>query len=262
MTSFTISLENKVDSVTWRTFPRDEWDRSPPVCHSIVEILTDDLFDCVNWSEDIISQPTSPSLGNIDYPTRKVVYGLVENTRDVWNDSTQNVDRFLKIRWAIRGMFYNDIYISKRDNDLINSMEIPAIAVCEVLGPRDSSVPPDEYVDLFFIQTSNGWGMRYVPQGFDEYGMCVCGRRTCARVCEYNVWRMAQMYLDMKMEEEVLDNKQKRFICYKIHTWYVHGPLGFQNRIPLNNCIEVDIKRHFPNLDEEEFVGFLLTEDV
>ena len=265
MTSFPASLEGKVESVVWRSFPDAEvgWDRAPPVCHSIIEMETDRLFDCVNWKENVISQPNLPNLNNLDYPVRKVCYALVTGTRDVWNEDAHNVDRFLTVRWAIRGMNYDGIYIGESDTNIINGMEIPALAVAEVLGPRDSSHPPDPYVEAFFIPTSSGWGMRYVPESFDEYGFCCAceTRNACARVGKFNVWRMAQMYVDL-LEEDNLDNKQKRFICYKMYTWYTYGYLGLRNRLQINTCIEKEIKQRFPNLDEEEYVGFSEAQDV
>ena len=115
------------------------------------------MFDCVNWNENVISQQNLPNLNNQDYPVRKVCYGLVTGTRDTWNEEDKNVDRFLTVEWAIRGMIYDGIYISKSDTDLINSMEIPAMYVCEVLGPHDSSHPPDPYVEAFlFPQVQDG----------------------------------------------------------------------------------------------------------
>ena len=259
------SMDGKVESVVWRSFDDAQvgWDRAPPEYHSIIEIETDRLFDCVNWNENVISQQNLPNLNNLDYPVRKVCYGLVTGTRDTWNEEAKNVDRFLTVEWAIRGMIYDGIYISKSDTDLISSMEIPAMYVCEVLGPHDSSHPPDPYVEAFFIPTSTGWGMRYIPESFDDYGLCcVCERRpSYERVKDLNMWRMSQMYVDM-LEEDDLSNKQKRFICYKMHTWYRYGYLGLRNRIEINACIEKEIKKKFPNLDDEEYVGYREAEDV
>ena len=117
---------------------------------------------------------------------------------------------------------------------------------------------------LFFERTGTGWNLRNVPNGFDEYGFCsICRERNnCPRVDNLHMWRMQQMFVDMSMEEDQLENRQKRFLLYKVHIWYLHGPLGLRNRIPVNQCIELDIKNTFPNLDEEEFVGFTPAEDV
>ena len=70
------------------------------------------------------------------------------------------------------------------------------------------------------------------------------------------------MFVDMSMEEGMLENKQKRFLTYKVYIWYTHGPLGLKNRVPVNPCIELDVKAKFPNMDEEELVGFTAAEDA
>ena len=265
MSSSPPEMDGKVESVVWRTFDDAvvPGDRAPPEFHSIIEMQTDRLFDCVNWKENVISQPNLPNLNNIDYPVRKVCYGLVTATRDQWNEADQNVDRFLTVEWAIQGMNYDGIYISKSDNEIINTMEIPALYVAEVLGPHDSCHPPDPYVQAFFIPTSIGWGLRYVPEEYDDYGFCcVCEKRTsCERVNDMNVWRMSQMFVDL-LEDEDLDNRQKRFICYKMYTWYKYGYLGLRNRIEIDQCIEKEIKVKFPNLDNEGYVGYMEAQGV
>ena len=82
--------------------------------------------------------------------------------RDVFNDEDNNFDRFLNVRWAIEGMLYDDVYINKQDTEIINSMEVPAMAVGEVLGPNDDCIPSDLYVDTFFERTGRGWNLRNI----------------------------------------------------------------------------------------------------
>ena len=155
--------------------------------------------------------------------------------RDVFNNEDNNME-FLNARWTIEGMLYDDVYINKSDTEIINSMEVPAMAVGEVLGPNDGCIPDDVYVDTFFERTGTGWNLRNVPNGFDEYGFCsICRERNnCPRVENLHMWRMQQMFVDMSMEEDQLENRQKRFLLYKVqqkmcNTHYYHHLPCYKN---------------------------------
>ena len=51
-------------------------------------------------------------------------------------------------------------------------------------------------------------------------------------------------------------NKKTRFYLYQLITKDRHGPLSRGMRIRLPQCIELHIKRSFPNEDKTPFVGF------
>ena len=62
----------------------------------------------------------------------------------------------MKVRWAIERMVYDDVYIRKSDTEIINRMEVCAMAISEVLSPNDGCIPDDVYVDFFFERTDRG----------------------------------------------------------------------------------------------------------
>lgn len=56
-----------------------------------------------------------------------------------------------------------------------------------------------------------------------------------------------------------LQNRQYRFIAYKMFTLWAHGKLGKKNRTPVPSCAVRRIRQEFP---DGEYTGFLYADDV
>ena len=180
---------------------------------------------------------------NFPFNYRELVYGVVSvgNTRGQYF-----------VRWNVEGIFG----IQEDEAQHINNIIYDEVDLELVRCKDDRETDQDPQIGLFFDHDGEMWHL--VPPED------LCDPFTCTGRCKMQrrkyKFAIKQLFLHLSLPRNAhMQNRQKRFVCYRYYTRIRYGVLRSGDRRALCPCVEREIELWFPPPFGERRVGFHVT---